>query len=545
MPVPTNITPETALVIPSLPYSVTLDAFEVPSESLWFRYNKVVGGNTVLVMAAPDPLVTGTYVPRIDAYYADENGDLQPYLNILSINKPITTPIDSQIIISYYWEVQQVGGAFTEQLAFQAIPGPVAAAPAGSFVINDDTEGFPIAIVSSDSGAVLQSFPFPAGERAAVLASGVSAWHDQQNKRFGVYSPVFAHIATTVWADAVFATAYEAPMSATAATFFLGSRGEGGQNARVTTMDAAGALGATTWDLGSVGLRAIAPSLDATILYYIQDTTEAAIKRWDLVNDVALSDLAAGVASYTNGKDLLVMADGSIVAAYTAVVSPFVRRYSAAGATLNTYALANYPNRLAHAGDGTSFWVWTFPSAGVSRFTQYRASDGVVLATVDGPNATGGIWNGTNPLTPTEAHSTSCPFTLLPPPGLPPIVFAPPEPVYGTRVLVQRRLRRAPHISDEQKIIFYRQLQIDLQAGVGLNDGQGEDPQVMLRYSDDGGHTWSDIVTVSAGRMGKTRARAIYRNLGWSRDRVFEVTVSDPVSWYLIDAYLDVERGTN
>jgi hypothetical protein len=34
-------------------------------------------------------------------------------------------------------------------------------------------------------------------------------------------------------------------------------------------------------------------------------------------------------------------------------------------------------------------------------------------------------------------------------------------------------------------------LQLNCETGVGLNLGQGSDPQVMLRWSDDGGHTWS------------------------------------------------------
>lgn len=546
MPVPTNLTAATALVIPSLPYSVTLDAFEVPSDSLWFRYDKVVGGYTALGLAAPVPLLTGDYIPRVDVYTGTAD-DLEPYLGILAINVPFTTPLQ-QVVLSYFFEVSNAGSpTFTEQLQFELFPGPVAAAPGGSFAINDDTEGFPMAIVSSTDGSVLQSFPFPAGERAGMLPEGQSIWHDQANKRAKVYDALFREVATVDWAPLLdHDDQPEAPMSASETLFYVGDIGRftgTPRNAMVTTVTATGEVGATVWDLGAYFLWAIAPSIDDTILYYVNDNTEGPIKRWDLVNDVALSDLVAGVASYNNNRDLLVMSDGSVVHAYSGA-SPFVRVYSAAGATVTTIALASNPNRMANAGDGVSFWVWTFPSGGLSRFTRYLASDGTELESVDSPNSTGGIWQGASPGTPTEAHSTSCPF-LQPPGALPPITFEPLEPVWGTRTLVQRRLRRAPHLSDEQVWMFYRQLQIDLQAGVGLSSGQGEDPLLMLRYSDDGGHTWSDIITVSAGRQGKTRARAMFRRLGRSRDRVFEVSVSDPVPWFLIDAYLDVERGTN
>lgn len=65
-------------------------------------------------------------------------------------------------------------------------------------------------------------------------------------------------------------------------------------------------------------------------------------------------------------------------------------------------------------------------------------------------------------------------------------------------------------------------------------------PLLMLRYSKDGGHTWSKEQSVDCGQLGLYQARAIFRRLGTSRDRVFEVSVSDPVPWRLIDSYLEV-----
>ncbi len=110
---------------------------------------------------------------------------------------------------------------------------------------------------------------------------------------------------------------------------------------------------------------------------------------------------------------------------------------------------------------------------------------------------------------------------------------------------VRRRLRRAPHLSSEQFVQFFSLFQLDLQAGVGLNDGQGEDAIVNLRWSDDGGFTWSNYHAVSAGRMGQYSKRAIWRRLGRGRDRIFEVSMSDPVKWILVDAYLQASKGTS
>ncbi len=108
---------------------------------------------------------------------------------------------------------------------------------------------------------------------------------------------------------------------------------------------------------------------------------------------------------------------------------------------------------------------------------------------------------------------------------------------------VIRRRRRAPHLCDEQFWFYYQQFQLDLETGLGRASGAGSDPQVFLRWSDDGGHTWSPYVAASAGPQGNYRARAIWNRLGRSRDRIFEVLVSDPIPWRLIDAYLTMNKG--
>jgi hypothetical protein len=118
-----------------------------------------------------------------------------------------------------------------------------------------------------------------------------------------------------------------------------------------------------------------------------------------------------------------------------------------------------------------------------------------------------------------------------------------PPPIYEEITTTTRRLRRAPHLTDENHWLSYDQLTIDLEAGVGAVDGLGADPQVMVRWSNDGGHTWSNEHWVSAGKMGETKARAIVRRTGRARTRTFEVVVSDPVAWSLAAAYLHVSPG--
>jgi hypothetical protein len=86
-------------------------------------------------------------------------------------------------------------------------------------------------------------------------------------------------------------------------------------------------------------------------------------------------------------------------------------------------------------------------------------------------------------------------------------------------------------------------LQLDIESGVGLNLGQGDDPEVMLRWSDDGGHTWSNEHWVKIGKIGQYGRRAIWRRLGMTekiRDRVYEISMTDPVKTTIMGAELFV-----
>ena len=107
------------------------------------------------------------------------------------------------------------------------------------------------------------------------------------------------------------------------------------------------------------------------------------------------------------------------------------------------------------------------------------------------------------------------------------------------------RMRRAPHISNNGKRLFHGSFQLDMETGVGLSTGQGSDPKVMLRFSDDGGHVWSGEKWVSAGKIGKYRHRAIWRRLGCSRSRVYELKITDPIKVTLISAFLETEGAAH
>jgi hypothetical protein len=79
--------------------------------------------------------------------------------------------------------------------------------------------------------------------------------------------------------------------------------------------------------------------------------------------------------------------------------------------------------------------------------------------------------------------------------------------------------------------------------GLGLQSGQGEDPAIMIRWSDDGGYTWGNEHWLSAGRIGKYNTRVSLSACGSGYQRVFEFVMTDPTPWQLISGYVEAEMG--
>ncbi|MHB1098444.1 MAG: hypothetical protein ACYCZR_02700 [Burkholderiales bacterium] len=81
-------------------------------------------------------------------------------------------------------------------------------------------------------------------------------------------------------------------------------------------------------------------------------------------------------------------------------------------------------------------------------------------------------------------------------------------------------------------------LQVDLESGVGLETGQGSDPQIMLQISKDGGHTFGPERWASMGKIGEYTKRAKWNRLGQARDWTFRLRISDPVKRVILGAYI-------
>lgn len=94
------------------------------------------------------------------------------------------------------------------------------------------------------------------------------------------------------------------------------------------------------------------------------------------------------------------------------------------------------------------------------------------------------------------------------------------------------------HLSDEGKRIRFNQLEIAMETGVGNQSDPGQDPQIGLYISRDGGRTYSGGYSASFGKVGEYGKRVIFRRLGIAQDLTFKIRITDPVKRVLIGSYL-------
>ncbi len=98
--------------------------------------------------------------------------------------------------------------------------------------------------------------------------------------------------------------------------------------------------------------------------------------------------------------------------------------------------------------------------------------------------------------------------------------------------------------TQENKRVYYSTVELTMETGVGLNTGQGSDPQIRMSYSDDGGRNWSSEISRPMGKIGNYNARVLWRgSLGSAPvSRMFKFLMSDPVKFTILklEAYIDV-----
>ncbi len=83
-------------------------------------------------------------------------------------------------------------------------------------------------------------------------------------------------------------------------------------------------------------------------------------------------------------------------------------------------------------------------------------------------------------------------------------------------------------------------LKIIMESGVGLIAGQGDNPRIMIEYSDDGGNSWNGGSWPRVGRLGEFTLQVEWFNLGSFYERIFRISTTDPVNYSIYSATIDL-----
>jgi hypothetical protein len=545
MPI-TNTTALTAMVIPSLPFSVTQDvSAETSSLELWYTYTATATDRVVGVVPYAD--IGSVYLPRLTIYTGPASSPVLYHVNN-SLQRAAYVPVTEGTV--YLWKVTQGGGGtpLGTSLIFKAVSGSLDTAPANSLLTTEENSGFPASVLSGDTDNTVyfQVPDFPRGVMGVTLNTGTLIV-DTDAEQVAIYNNALTQTFlgqpyypfTPKWMSSNTETKFYLPYNPSFTVTPIDLR----------TLTPSGALTSDQWTLPANSASAVAgaPSRDDNIFYY----GNTAIHRWDLVNSIALSDLVAAIASHSL-LEILVLGDGSILASYRqGNTECIVKNYDTSGTTLQTYTFTGLEvHHIALAyDDPATFWVWLEDALGApvtATFRRIKISDG---STVNEANYTlfaGGPSRVSYDPTyatvddvPLFGPPPTCTFFVLTasvspvtptPTPIPPAEQGPDDPI--------RRLRRAPHLWDGANghRLTYQGFQLLVESGSPRDTNAPL--TFFLQWSDDGGHTWSNLHELSGSKIGQYKTRFWWQRLGQSRDRVFQVINSDSAKIVLIDALL-------
>jgi hypothetical protein len=105
------------------------------------------------------------------------------------------------------------------------------------------------------------------------------------------------------------------------------------------------------------------------------------------------------------------------------------------------------------------------------------------------------------------------------------------------------RIRSFPHIKNEDKRVIYQSLIADFECGNLPGSLTTSPAPVSLRWSDDGGVSYSNAVQQDIGSAGQYMRSVKWQRLGLARDRVFELSWSADVKTALNGAFIEITQA--
>lgn len=89
--------------------------------------------------------------------------------------------------------------------------------------------------------------------------------------------------------------------------------------------------------------------------------------------------------------------------------------------------------------------------------------------------------------------------------------------------------------------IEFARLRLNVSLG---QTSSGTDPQIEMRYSDDGGETWSIWIARSLGRIGEFDEPPVWHRIGRAKDRVWQFRVTDDCKASIIGMDVEAKEGS-
>lgn len=231
---------------------------------------------------------------------------------------------------------------------------------------------------------------------------------------------------------------------------------------------------------------------------------------------------ACGLSS---GLGVIGRKDGGLAAYVIQGMRPVKVSTMAIDAEWSTYANSHNATAYTYAENGREFWVITFDTA--NKTWVYDVTAGQWHRRAYGTDRQLGI---------THAYWTAQQKRIVGSRLNSNLYYMGKGYISDAGTAIQRT-RVAPHISNNDGLLFHRRLQVLMQMGEKTGGGSGT---LTMQYSDDGGQTWSSAKTASTGVALDRKIRAIWRRLGKSRDRIYRVVVTDAQKLTITGADLDL-----
>mgnify|MGYP006271133175 CR=1 FL=1 len=105
--------------------------------------------------------------------------------------------------------------------------------------------------------------------------------------------------------------------------------------------------------------------------------------------------------------------------------------------------------------------------------------------------------------------------------------------------ILERTIYTAPVYSENARLTL-NSIWLDVDCGFAKTTGQGDNPQIMMQLSNDGGYTWGNENWRSAGKIGEYIKQVVWRRCGMARNRLIRFTMTDPVPFRISSCYAEI-----